>query len=857
MIYYSMLCCACCLPLDGNAVKGFVDSPVTGFYPQPIHFQIVLNFPDMSRFLPDSVLTLQKIYQKLKHIYFIFCFISISLTSFSQNGTIRGTISSADGQPASFVTVGLKDTKRGAVTSEDGQFILKNIKPGSYELIISHTGTKTLRKAVTVSADETTDVAFALEATAAQLNEIVVQGKRSQTINKSPVNIGKIPVAAIDLPQGVAIVGHEILEEQQVQRMSDVVKNVNGVYMASSRAGTQESFNARGYGFSSTNMFKNGARVNSGAMPEMSSLEKVEILKGSAAILYGNVAPGAVMNMVTKQPKFNFGGEVNVRAGSFGLFKPAFDVYGPLSSKVAYRINGTFETTDSYRDKVHSKRYYVNPSLLFRLSDRTELLVQGDYLKHDFTPDFGIGSLDNTKIADVPRNSFFGTPWQYAHTQQASAGATIRHKLGNNWTLNGTFSYQRYSRDYYSTERIQADINGKWGRPLNRAFNSEDYYLAQVDLNGRFKTGSMEHNVLVGVDGDRYYTKAYSYNQPATYDTINILQPDLYQQRTDIPPADRIKSVTTPINRVGVYAQDLIKITSKLNFLAGIRFSYLQNEAPITYDYKTNASTPGNTKYDHAFSPRLGVVYKPIETMAVFASYSNSFTPNNGLDIDSNSLKPSIIDQYEVGIKNDFLKDKLSVNVTAYRIKNNNYAQTAPFQKDGVTPNNNTNLKALIGETLSRGVELDITGHPLPGLDVIAGYSYNNITIESSSEVTGGAVTGERLVGNPNHTANASVFYTIQQSGLKGLKFGVGYYYIGQRFAGWNNTINQSQKYNRQISVPGFSTLDLSAGYTFRRFSVMAKVANVTNTYNYYVHENYSINPIPPTQFVGTVTYRF
>jgi iron complex outermembrane receptor protein len=793
----------------------------------------------------------------LKHLYFILGLVLINIAAFAQNGTIKGKINSADGQPAAFVTVGLKDTKKGALTNEEGLFILKNIKQGDYVLVISCTGTKTIQKSLTVTADQTTDVTFALEATAAQLNEIVVEGTGTGTINKSPVNIGKIPVAAIDLPQGVAIIGHEVLEEQQVQRMSDVVKNVNGVYMASSRAGTQEAFNARGYGFSSTNMFKNGARVNSGVMPEMSSLEKVEILKGSAAILYGNVAPGAVMNMVTKQPKFTFGGEVNVRAGSYGLLKPAFDVYGPLSSKVAYRIDGTFETTDSYRDKVHSKRYYVNPSLLFKLSDRTELLVQGDYLRHDFTPDFGIGSLDNTKIADVPRNSFFGTPWQYAHTQQSSAGASIRHKLNSTWTLNGMFSYQRYSRDYYSIERVQADAAGKWARPLNRAFNAEDYYLAQVDLNGRFKTGNMEHNVLVGVDGDRYYTKAYSYNQPTVYDTINILNPDLYTPRTDMPDAIRIKSVTTPINRIGVYAQDLIKITSKLNVLAGIRFSYLQNEAPSTYDYKANLTTQTAAKYDHAFSPRLGLVYKPVENMAIFASYSNSFTPNSGLAVDSSSLNPSVIDQYEVGIKNDFLKGKLSVNVTAYRIKNNNYAQTAPFQKDGVTPNNNTNLKALIGETLSRGVEVDIAGHPLPGLDVIGGYSYNNITIENTGNASGGSITGERLVGNPNHTANASVFYTLQQSALKGLKFGVGYYYIGQRFGGWNNTMNQTQKYNRLISVPGFSTLDLSAGYAFKHFSLMAKVSNITNTYNYYVHENYSINPIPPTQFVGTVAYRF
>src|SRR5205085_10609162 len=147
------------------------------------------------------------------------------------------------------------------------------------------------------------------------------------------------------------------------------------------------------------------------AMPEMSSLEKVEVLKGSAAILYGNVAPGGIINMVTKQPKFNFGGEVSMRAGSYDLYKPSFDVYGPMTQGIAYRINGTFESANSFRNVVHSDRYYINPSMLFKLGKRTELLVQADYLKHSFTPDFGIGSINNTAIANLPRSTFLATAW--------------------------------------------------------------------------------------------------------------------------------------------------------------------------------------------------------------------------------------------------------------------------------------------------------------------------------------------------------------------------------------------------------------------------------------------------------------
>src|SRR5205085_1330961 len=125
---------------------------------------------------------------------------------------------------------------------------------------------------------------------------------------------------------------------QQAQRLSDVIRNVNGVYVTTTRGAVQESFGARGYGFGSSNLFKNGARINSGVTPEMSSLERVEVLKGSTAILFGQVAPGGILNMVTKQPKFNSGGEVSMRVGSYNLYKPAFDVYGPLSSNIAYRV---------------------------------------------------------------------------------------------------------------------------------------------------------------------------------------------------------------------------------------------------------------------------------------------------------------------------------------------------------------------------------------------------------------------------------------------------------------------------------------------------------------------------------------
>lgn len=793
----------------------------------------------------------------MKNLYFsLFALLIVSIDTIGQTGNIKGTIKTTDGKPASFVNVTLKEINRGSVTSEEGFFILTNIKQGSYTLIISHTGLQTLEKAVTIGASETLQFELMLKEDSKELEKVVVEAIKN--LNARPVTIGKADIIPMDLPQSVTIIGQGIIKEQQAQRLSDVIKNVNGVYLASTRGSTQENFSARGYSFSSSNMFKNGVRINTGAMPEVSSLEKLEILKGSAAILYGNVSPGGIINMITKQPKFERGGEISMRAGSNDLYKPAADLYGPISKSIAYRINGTYETAKSFRDVVSLKRYYINPSLLFKLGPRTEVLVQADYLNHEFTPDFGIGTYDNTKIPNTPINTFYGAPWQYAKTQQTSATVSVKHPVNDFWVLNASASYQQYDRDYYATERIQALANGDWARPLNKTKSHEQYYIAQAYLTGKIKTGSIGHTVLAGIDADRYFTQTYTYTQPAIYDTINLFNPNKFKQRSDIPAAKELRLISTPTNRFGAYVQDLISVSDKIKVLAGIRWSY-QDARPVdSLIFATNSHTKGlSNKVDKAFSPRVGIVYKPFATTSIFASYANSFSVNSGTDVYGNALTPSIIDQYEAGIKNDFLKGILSVNLTVYRIVNNNLAQTALFAADGVTPNSNTNLKALTGQTTSDGVELDMNLHPAKGFDVLAGYSYNYIRYTRTPDAKGNFIEGERLINNPASTGNASFTYTFQKGSFKGLKIGSSLFYTGTRFAGFNNTKGQTQTYARNFEVDGFTTIDFSAGYTYKKITLLAKLSNLTNTLNYYVHENYSINPIPPRQLVATLSYKF
>lgn len=788
----------------------------------------------------------------MKKLFLFICLLPTLL--FAQTGTIKGIVTTVDGKPVAHASVVLKGSSLGTQSNEAGTFILSQVKTGQYSLIASYDGLTTVKQ-VAVSADTTTEIKIALRHHARQLQEVVVGGYK--TSNEKTTSIGKVPIASGDLPQSIAIIGQRMIQDQQAQRLSDVIKNVNGVYLSSTRGNVQENFSARGYSFSSSNMFKDGSRVNTGVMPEISSLEKVEILKGSAAILYGNVAPGGIINMVTKQPKFERGGEISMRFGSYDLYKPAIDFYGPLSKKLAYRVNGTYENAGSYRNlPSHSQRYYINPSLLYKPDAHTEILVQADYLKHNFTPDFGIGTYDNTKIPDVPRGTYYGTPWQYAKTQQTSATATLKHEISDLWQLNASASYQQYDRDYFSTEKIQAIANGDWARSLNKLKNHEQYYTAQLNITGKFKTAGIRHTLLTGVDADRYLTQTHTYDQPKTYDTINVFDPNKYQARTDMPVTNEVLVASTPTNRMGVYIQDLVYLTDKINLLAGVRWSY-QNANPVDTAFATGDHSKGKaSKADQAFSPRLGLVYKASANTSFFVSYANSFSVNAGTDVYGNALPPSIIDQYEAGVKNDFLQGKVSANATVYRIINNNLAQTAMFQADGITQNSNTSLKELTGQTMSDGIELDVAAHPLKGMDILAGYSYNYIRYTKTGDAKGNYIEGERLINNPASTGNASLFYTVQSGKVKGLKLGASAFYTGRRFAGFNNTKEQTQAYKRNFEVGGFTTIDFSLGYSYKRFTLLAKLSNLTNTMNYYVHENYSINPIAPRQFMATVSYK-
>jgi len=810
-------------------------------------------------------------------------------------GTITGHVVLADGQPADHVSVMVKGTTHGTTPDAAGNFSLE--APTGWQ-ILTVTGLGYSAQEVSVEVLEgqpTTMPTLTLTRGHRQLDEVSVLGNK--TLNQRPTTVGKMPVAPLDLPQSAITVGQQVLEEQQVLRVSDAVVNTPGLYVMGNTGGTQEELASRGFAYTSNNTFKNGVRYNNAIFPEASSLERLEVLKGSAAILYGNVAAGGVLNLVTKKPRFERGGSVGLRLGSFGFVKPTFDVYGAVgtSDKVAFRLNGTYERGDSYRDQVTGNRFYVNPSLLFRLTSKTDLVLEGDFLRDRRTPDFGIGAI-NYEIIDS-RSRFLNVPDALNSTQQTSATATLTSHLSDSWSIRAIGGFQRYENELKSGARPTNVIStpgatyGNWTRTLQRSETYQNYFLAEVDLTGQFRTGAIGHTLLVGADADQYNTNTLAYTNPASptsattaasaYDVINILD----RSRVLTQPTLRLSGFESLVNnsltkdntrRAGFYAQDLVSLGEKVKVLAGLRWSYQETPSdvyyytnPATLTAKTAGTYVENRRYDNAFSPRLGVVYQPVKNSAIFASYSNSFTPNSGIDVTGAALAPSVIDQYEVGVKNDLFKGALSANVTLYRIVNSNQTQTVLQYLSGTnTPNPNynaayPNAQEMAGQVTSKGVEVDVQSKPYLGWSVLAGYSYNNTAYTNSNVYE----NGSRLRYNPAHTANASVFYNFNSAFdggfLHGLSLGATGYYVGDRLAGRNprlvNPTTGAPNYTdafKIIALPNYFLFDANIAYTYQRFTLRAKAANLLGKLSYNVHDDNSVNPIAPRTYAATLSFR-
>ncbi|MEH1766724.1 MAG: TonB-dependent siderophore receptor [Nostoc sp.] len=434
-----------------------------------------------------------------------------------------------------------------------------------------------------------------------------------------------------------------------------------------------------------------------------------------------------------------------------------------------------------------------------------------------------VGSVLPNPNGEIPRDRNISEPGSTDDQHSFRVGYDLEHRFSDNWQLHNTFgaSWARRDRDFVYSTALAAD-----DRTLSRvyALGGDDARFFNVDtyLVGKFATGSIQHQLVAGFNLNRSESDIKITNRQAA--SLDVFNP-VYGQ-----PFGAFVSSYNAYNStdaLGVYVQDQINLAENLKLLVGVRFDT---------DNQTSEDRDANTKQnqsDNAFSPRVGIVYQPIQPISLYASYSRAFTPNNGTSFDGSVFQPERGTQYEVGIKAD-LNARLSATLAFYYLTRSNVLTT-----DLVNPD----FSIQTGEQRSRGIELNIGGEILPGWNLIGGYAYTNAEITKDNTYA----VGNLLNNIPRNSFNIWTTYEIQSGGLKGLGFGTGLFYVGEREGDLANT----------FELPSYFRTDATIFYKRDRFRAAINFKNLFNV-DYFESATNRVNVFPGEPFLvqGTISWQ-
>ncbi|ASC71760.1 TonB-dependent siderophore receptor [Halomicronema hongdechloris C2206] len=663
--------------------------------------------------------------------------------------------------------------------------------------------------------------------------QILVTGERSDYV-PTEASVTRLDVPLRDTPRSIQVVPRQVIEDQAANRVGDALRNVSNVVRDGGFGGTADQFIMRG--FFLRNIFRDGFRDPTFSILETSNIERIEVIKGPASVLQGNLEPGGAINVVTEQPLANPRYEAQLRAGSFGFIRPTADLSGPLTDAgdLRYRVNLAYEGSDGFRDLDQDvERVFVSPVLAWDITDDTTLTLEFSYLDSERPFDRGLVA-SGRDVADIPVRRFLGEPDDFYELEEISAGYRLEHQFNDQWGIRNAFRF--LSSDTVDFRAEPLNLNEATGE-LTRNFRSNDdlsqTYLLQTEVNGRFNTGSLEHNVLLGFDLSRVTDGGTQSRLPAGLTpSINIFNP-VYNQVTPPSFAELTNVVRDNFIRtdsIGIFAQDQIELTDNLQLLLAGRVDFVEQRS------ENNLTGTSDSQSPTAFSPSIGLLYRPVEPLALYASFSRSFQPNFGTDIDGNFLDPERGTQYEVGLRAELLQGNLIANLAVFHI---NRSGLATFDAA-------TGAFVPTAEQRSRGVELDISGEILPGWNVIASVGY--IDAEFTEEFFG-LEPGSRVDNVPEHTASLWTTYEIQSGDLQGLGFGAGVFHVGERAGDFGDTFD----------LPGYWRTDAAVFYNRDNWRAAINVQNLFDV-RYFTANNFgrvAIEPGAPLTIIGTLSVEF
>ncbi|MEM6435545.1 MAG: TonB-dependent receptor [Cyanobacteria bacterium P01_D01_bin.115] len=585
-----------------------------------------------------------------------------------------------------------------------------------------------------------------------------------------------------DIPQSIQVIPQEVLEDQQVTQLDDALRNVSGVTPSrSGNDGTGLRLNVRG--FEDASVLRDGFRLTFGgngaiSSQDLSNIEQIEVLKGPAAILFGVTEPGGVVNLVTEQPLSEPFYELGFRIGNRGLINPTIDISGPLTEdrRLLYRLNAAYSTEDYFRDfDTDIERFFFAPVVSGQINENTDLTVYLEYLNEERPADFGLIAIGE-EVADIPFDRALGEPGDFSENETLRIGYTFEHRFSDSLTLRNAFSYYNVDFDSLNTSSFGLlgfdESTGELSRAT--AFLGDDdppleNFDLQTNLVAEFNTGSIEHTVLVGIDLFRQDGGAILRGDFFAPVPLNIFDP-VYGNVSDQDPADLpiISDTESQIDAIGIYLQDQVSLADNLKLLLGLRYDTFEQEN-ITNPSLFAPTASESSLSEDAFSPRIGLVYQPIEEVSLFTSYSRSFVPNTATTINGDILEPERGEQFEIGAKAELLDGRLAASLAYFDITLQNVATPDP---------NFPRFSVATGEQRSQGVEFDLIGEILPGWNLVTNYAYTDARVTSDNN----DLEGNRLFNVPEHNFNLWTTYDIQEGPLAGLRVGLGLNYVGERF---------------------------------------------------------------------------
>jgi iron complex outermembrane recepter protein len=618
----------------------------------------------------------------------------------------------------------------------------------------------------------------------------------------------KTDTPLLETPQSISVVSREQMRDQAVQTFSEALRYTPGV-VAEEYGGTYwvEQYMVRG--FSNSFPYLDGLTTNSrytllAPTIDPYGLERTEVLRGPASVLYGQNVPGGLVNLVSKRPSDTPINEVQIQAGDPAGAQTAFDFSGPIDKDgtLLYRLTGLARSYDTQIDNVDAKRYFIAPAFTWKPSTDTTFTIlanlqhsEGGVLTQNLP---AVGTLYPASFGKIPTNFFAGEPdLNTSNTTSESVGYSFEHRFDEVWTVRQNL---RYYRDDLSGSSV-----GTSGYDASSSSTLDRYTLAEVahqtifavdnQAQAKFDTFGVQHTALLGVD--YYHSSDRWVEWDGSASSLNVLAP-IYGRPFSFPTLPDYATNDT-ISQVGVYAQDQIK-WNRFVFTGGLR----QDWADTATNENDTSAVLATSQHDKDLTGRAGLVYLFDNGIAPYVSYSTSFLPTVGVDEFLVPFKPTTAKQEEVGVKYQPTGSKSFVMLSAFNIVEDNVLTPDPNPA-------NINNQVQTGQIRVRGIEASATAQTNDGWKLIASYSFldGEITADNSGDV------GNRPKDVPHHLANLWVDKTIQTGLLAGFGAGGGLRYVGDHYGDNANT----------LLIPGTLLVDAALHYDYRnwRFQVNAK----------------------------------